>query len=75
VTVPVLILGTGTQAKPELVECSATLARRPLRGRGAGRCTFAIPPKTAGKTLRLTVDVDYGNAEKRRVVSLRVRRQ
>jgi hypothetical protein len=75
VSIPTVILGNGEQADAELVECSATIVGRRVRSSsGDGRCTVLIPPRTAGKVLRLTVTVYVGAESKSRTVALRIRR-
>jgi hypothetical protein len=74
VAAPFVVLGSGHQERPQLVECSASVGRQRLHGRGAGSCTFTIPPRSAGKLLRVSVHADYGSASATKSIVLRIRR-
>lgn len=58
---------------PESYRCTAKLGRRALTGTGTGTCSFAIPKKSRGKQLRVTVGVTYEGASKSFTYSFRVR--
>lgn len=58
-------VSTAATPQPESYTCSATLAGRTLVGTGTGGCTFKIAKKkTKGKTLKVTVTVQYEGASK-----------
>jgi hypothetical protein len=58
---------------PESYRCNAKLGQRALTGTGTGACSFAIPKKSRGKQLRVTVSVTYEGASKSFTYSFRVR--
>jgi len=54
-----------TAPAPESYTCTATFKGHTLVGHGTGGCTFAIPKKKSrGKTLKVTVTVQYEGASK-----------
>jgi len=54
-----------TAPPPESYTCTATLGTKTLVGTGTGGCTFKIAKKkTKGKTLKVTVTVQYEGASK-----------
>jgi hypothetical protein len=58
---------------PDSYSCTAKLGQRALRGSGTGACTFALPKKSRGKQLRLSVTVNYEGASKSFTYSFKVR--
>ena len=57
--------GASSAAAPESYTCTATLGVKTLVGTGTGGCTFKIAKKkTKGKTLKVTVTVQYEGASK-----------
>jgi hypothetical protein len=55
----------GSAPQPESYTCAATLGVKTLVGTGTGGCTFKIAKKkTKGKTLKVTVTVQYEGASK-----------
>jgi hypothetical protein len=63
-----------TAPKPDGYTCSATLKGRTLRGSGTGGCTFKVAKrKTRGKTLKVTVTVQYEGASKAFPYTFKVR--
>jgi hypothetical protein len=65
--------GPIAEQAPDSYSCAAKLGQRALRGSGAGACTFAVPKKSRGKQLRLTVTVNYEGASKSFTYSFKVR--
>jgi hypothetical protein len=53
-----LVDGAGS-VRPDSWSCSATLAGKPFRGSGPGRCTFRLPRGSRGKRLEVTMTVAY----------------
>jgi hypothetical protein len=63
-----------TTPTPESYTCQATLNGRALKGAGIGGCTFNIAKKkTKGKTLKVTVTVQYEGASKAFPYTFKVR--
>jgi hypothetical protein len=58
---------------PDSYSCTAKLGQRALRGSGTGACTFALPKKSRGKQLRVSVTVNYEGASKSFTYSFKVR--
>jgi hypothetical protein len=54
-----LDLSDGTAVRPASYRCTATLGGKPLRGKGAGGCTFTIPKGAKGKRLEIVVVATY----------------
>lgn len=61
------------QPEPESYSCSAKLAGKPLRGKGVGRCTYAIPKQAKGKRVSIVLTVSYQGATKVVPLEYRVR--
>lgn len=59
--------------QPESYSCVAKLGAKPLRGKGTGGCTFAIPKKAKGKRLSVVLTVSYQGASKPVQLAYRVR--
>ena len=69
-----LPMGTaGSPAQPESYRCAARLGTRALGGSGVGGCTFAIPKRSKGKRLAVTLTVTYQGASKSVALAYRVR--
>ena len=58
---------------PESYKCNAKLGQRAITATGTGACTFAVPKKSRGMQLRVTVSVTYEGASKSFTYSFRVR--
>jgi hypothetical protein len=65
--------GEASDTLPDSYTCAAKLGQRALRGTGTGSCTFAVPKKSKGKQLRLTVTVSYEGASKSFSYNFKVR--
>jgi hypothetical protein len=65
--------GEVADAQPDSYSCTAKVGARALHGTGTGACTFAVPKKSRGKQLRLTVTVNYEGASKSFSYNFRVR--
>jgi hypothetical protein len=66
--------GVQTTPTPESYTCQATLGGHALKGAGIGGCTFKIAKKkTKGKTLKVTVTVQYEGASKAFPYAFKVR--
>lgn len=65
--------GEASDAEADSYSCRAKVGQRALRGGGTGACTFAVPKKSRGKQLRLTVTVNYEGASKSFAYSFKVR--
>jgi hypothetical protein len=65
--------GEATNAQPDSYSCTAKVGKRALHGGGTGACTFAVPKKSRGKQLRLTVTVSYEGASKSFSYNFKVR--
>ncbi len=63
---------TPTIPRPDKYRCAAKLAGRPLRGRGTGGCSFALPKSARGKRLVVVVTVEYGGTKRTTQLSYRV---
>lgn len=55
-------LASGETVAATGVRCTAQLAGKPLRGTGAGGCSFRIPKDAKGKRLVITLTVSYNDA-------------
>jgi hypothetical protein len=52
-------LGTNEVVTPDSLSCTARLAGKSLKGSGVGGCSWALPKKSRGKKLVVTVNVKY----------------
>jgi hypothetical protein len=68
-----LTLDDGTRAVPGSYSCRATLAGRPLTGRGAGKCRWTLPRSARGKLLAVTISGSYGGSRATDAYVFRVR--
>ncbi len=66
-------LSDGTSVGTSGQRCSARLGGKPLRGTGAGHCTFALPKKAKGKKLVVTVSGRDGPVALKKRLTYRVR--
>jgi hypothetical protein len=49
---------------PDSYACKATVKAKALVGRGTGGCTFRVPKKTRGKSMKVVLTVSYQGATK-----------
>jgi hypothetical protein len=54
----------GLSPQPDSYTCTAKLGAKALRGKGVGRCTFAIPKQAKGKKLAVSLTASYQGASK-----------
>jgi hypothetical protein len=67
-----IVLSTGATVVAKGT-CRAKLAGAPLKGTGKGGCSFRLPTTSAGKTLVVTIAVQYRGKAKARSVAYKVR--